>query len=108
MAGVNVGVRIAEVLARFGGRGQQLTREAQALRGLEFDESARASQALRGFRDEEPNIGEDVLRDLQGKMRLSNQNNQVGDFIKDQFFGNNEKKKEKTINESRRFQQSFQ
>ena len=59
MAGVNVGVRIAEVLARFGGRGQQLTREAQALTGLEFDETARASQALRGFRDEEPNIGED-------------------------------------------------
>ena len=62
-----------------------MTREAQALRGLEFDETARTSQTLRGFRDEEPNIGEDFLRDLQGKMRLSNQNNQVGDFIKDHF-----------------------
>ena len=55
------------------------------MRGLEFDETARASQALRGFRGEEPNIGEDFLRDLQRKMSLSNQNNQVGDFIKDHF-----------------------
>ena len=93
MAGTNVGVRIAEVLARFGGRGQQLTREAQALRGLEFDESARASQALRGFRDEEIDIREDFLRDLQGNMRLSNQNNQVADFVKDQLFGKTKRKR---------------
>ena len=105
MAGVNVGVRIAEVLARFGGRGQQLTREAQALRGLEFDETARASQALRGIRDEEPNIGEDFLRDLQGKMRLSNQNNQVGDFIK--IVDNNEKKKKRLLTRAEDFNSHF-
>ena len=40
-------------------------------------------------------------------MRLSNQNNQVGDFIKDQFFGNNEKKKKRLLTRAEDFNSHF-
>ena len=132
MAGFNAGVRIAEVLqglARTGRVSGQLSRESQALRGLEFDEEAQATQALRGFQDRisRPSVREafdrlrrtgrlgelsegmnaNTIEDFIGRARLSQQNNPVKDWLEDEFLTDNNKKKRRLLKRADDFNAHF-
>ena len=105
----SAGLRIAEVLqglARTGRTTNQLSREAQALRGLEFDEEARTAQALRNYRDEANNINDNFLQSFQARLRSNQQFNPIKDFIQEQS-ESNEKKKKRLLQRSDDFNAHF-
>ena len=105
----SAGLRIAEVLqglARTGRTTNQLSREAQALRGLEFDEEARTAQALRNYRDQANNVNDNFLQSFQARLRSNQQFNPIKDFIQEQS-ESNEKKKKRLLQRSDDFNAHF-
>ena len=94
MAGIG---QLLQGLARTGRVANELSREAQALRGLEFDETARTAQALRGYRETANN---DWLKGIRRPQPL----NPARDIIQD---NDNDKRKKRLLTRSEDFHRHF-